>query len=468
MLTRLALLFFSLGAGTSALSGDLTLTLGTVGGTTASPHFQIRDPNGSSRNILLPALPGTNSECTGAWYLIRNAGTANTLVVKNSTGLTTYATLNPGDWVWMLASGATPTWYVASGSVGLSSLTLTGLLTAVGVTNSSTLTQTANIVQTTTQAASGTALSSANSLTSATGSPIGAKIAVSQLTNARTSGNAYGVEIDTAGLAGDTGGGTYVGLYQTHTANGGSAVAYGRRLAAGFTAVDDLSLLNSGTAKTLIRDNVAIGWGIYEGNNPYAYAVTTDSAERFVVARTLKLTDASDATKALEISVANVTAGQTRVLTMADAAVNLADIATNTQSIAKFGSADALVKGTIAVADAGGGATTAALTLALTRPDGTAIATARQVMITCSTTQYLGNISGSATFGTATTGTIIGGGTGWTLIATDATGAFACTVTDAADETLYFSIRDAAGGQSDVTKYAAVVASNSDAATWSA
>ena len=127
---RIALLLFSLGAGTTALSGDLTLTFGVVGGASASPHFQIRDPNGSNRNVLLPVLTGTNSESTGIWYVIRNAGSANNLVIKDSTGVTTYATLTPGDWVWMVASGASPVWKVAAGSVGQSSLTLTGALNA--------------------------------------------------------------------------------------------------------------------------------------------------------------------------------------------------------------------------------------------------------------------------------------------------------------------------------------------------
>jgi hypothetical protein len=104
---------------------------------------------------------------------------------------------------------------------------------------------------------------------------------VSQLTNARIAGTAYGEEIDTAGLAGDTSGGTYVGLYQTHTTNGGAALAYARRIGAtGYTAVDDLSLMASGTALTLIADNVAIGWGIYEGANPYIVAVTTNGGEK--------------------------------------------------------------------------------------------------------------------------------------------------------------------------------------------
>lgn len=124
---------------------------------------------------------------------------------------------------------------------------------------------------------------------------------------------------------------------------------------------------------------------------------------------------------------------------------------------------------TVAVADAPGGATGAALTLALKRLDNsTAVASARQVLIVAKTNQYEGGQSdGSPTFGTATTGSIIASGSGYALVETDATGAFACTVTNATDETLYFSA-STPNGCSDKTKACVVVGSNSDGATWSA
>jgi len=137
---RIALLLYSLGATVSALTGNVTLTLGTVGsGTGASPMFQLLDPNGSNRNVLLPALPGTNSESVGVWYVIRNTGSANNLVIKDSTGVTTYATLTPGDWVWMLSSGSTASWRIVTGSTGLTSLTLSGALTAASASISGAL-----------------------------------------------------------------------------------------------------------------------------------------------------------------------------------------------------------------------------------------------------------------------------------------------------------------------------------------
>lgn len=130
---RFALLLYSLGAGTAALTGDLTLTLGTNTGTAPSPMFQLRDPNGSNRNVLLPLLTGTQSESTGIWYFIRNTGSANNLVVKDSTGVTTYATLAPGQWCWMLSSGTTATWQVVASLADLVSLTLAGTLAALVV-----------------------------------------------------------------------------------------------------------------------------------------------------------------------------------------------------------------------------------------------------------------------------------------------------------------------------------------------
>lgn len=153
------LLRFRLGAGTDALSGHLTLTLGS-NGVSPSPAIQLRDPNGSNRNVLLPLLVGTTSQSAGLWYFIRNTGSANNLLVKDSTGGTTYATLTPGQWCIMFSSGATAAWYVAASVADLVSLVLTGTLTvptvatdtitekttATGVTIDGVLLKDANIV----------------------------------------------------------------------------------------------------------------------------------------------------------------------------------------------------------------------------------------------------------------------------------------------------------------------------------
>lgn len=128
---------------------------------------------------------------------------------------------------------------------------------------------------------------------------------------------------------------------------------------------------------------------------------------------------------------------------------------------------DRQVSATIAVADSA--TNDAALTLQLNRLDGsTPVAAARQVMIMTSTSQYApaGQPEASVTFGTATTGSIIASGQGWCLAETSAAGAFACTATNTDNETIYFFTQTAAR-VSDPSKGCGVVASNTDAATWS-
>lgn len=129
------------------------------------------------------------------------------------------------------------------------------------------------------------------------------------------------------------------------------------------------------------------------------------------------------------------------------------------------------VTATIAVADAPGGATDAALTLSLVDSAGADITSARQVLITTTDTQYaphdFGTPSATTTFATATTGSIIASGASWALIETDAAGDFACTVTNSADETVYFRAEPPVA-VSDTAKGVHGVISNSDSAVWSA
>ena len=157
-----------------------------------------------------------------------------------------------------------------------------------------------------------------------------------------------------------------------------------------------------------------------------------------------------------------------RTITVPDADVTLADIATN--SALRTTLADQLVVATVAVADVTGGATDGALTLTLTRADGsTAIASARQVLIRALTTRYLAStLDATVTFSAATTGSIVASGNGWAVVQTSAAGAFGCMVANSADETVYFSAATADGGVSDIAARCNVIGSNSDAATWSA
>lgn len=144
-----------------------------------------------------------------------------------------------------------------------------------------------------------------------------------------------------------------------------------------------------------------------------------------------------------------------------------------TQSSASLGAAhvlsDDFVKATIAVANGSGGTNTAALTLQLHRMDGTTpITSAKQVAIYGSTLQYArNNPSGTLTFSSATVGSLEYNTSGYAIVKTDATGAFACTVTNSADQTLYFmaTVPDAVTALADGL---CSVTSNLDSATWSA
>lgn len=85
----------------ATLSGNVTLTL-------ASQNIIAVDPNGSNRKVLLPASPGW-----GNWFRIINKGSANSIIVKDSTDATTIATLTTGQYVDVypvMDTGATANW----------------------------------------------------------------------------------------------------------------------------------------------------------------------------------------------------------------------------------------------------------------------------------------------------------------------------------------------------------------------
>lgn len=132
---------------------------------------------------------------------------------------------------------------------------------------------------------------------------------------------------------------------------------------------------------------------------------------------------------------------------------------------------DQLVTAAITVVGGSGGATDAPLSMQLKRAydNATSPATTCQVMVWANPVQYgpSQNSVNTVTYSAATVGTIVASGNGWALVATDPAGAFACTVTDSADETIYFRAITAAA-VSDLGQRASVVASTDDAATWSA
>jgi hypothetical protein len=97
----------------------------------SSSQVQQITASGGNRNVLLPAI-ASNGLVNGQWFLVSNAGGSNNVLVKDSAGSTTVATLTPGDWVLVMSYGSStsPAWAVLAGTVGLTSLTLSGALTA--------------------------------------------------------------------------------------------------------------------------------------------------------------------------------------------------------------------------------------------------------------------------------------------------------------------------------------------------
>jgi len=215
--------------------------------------------------------------------------------------------------------------------------------------------------------------------------------------------------------------------------------------AAGYDVLIDLTQISSGEGDIVLKDNIADAMSIREGGTAYMTFITTDAGEAIDCYKTIKGDTIAEHTNASGVTI--------DALLIKDGA-----IVTNQNAIA-----------VIAVANATGGATTAALTVDLTRDDATVVNAAVQILITARLTQYAPNSAlGSVTFGTATKGSIITSSSGWCLAQTDTGGEFDCTATNAVDEALYFNVSPPFTGQSDTTKRVMGVSSNSDVATWSA
>lgn len=118
-----------------------------------------------------------------------------------------------------------------------------------------------------------------------------------------------------------------------------------------------------------------------------------------------------------------------------------ADVALNTVA------ANQVVVAEIVVPDTGSAATAAALTLSLEQASaiGTPVTAVREVMILASLTQNdpQPTLLSTVTFASATTGAIVDSGNGWALVRTDVDGDFACTVSDSADEVVFFRVASA-------------------------
>lgn len=156
------------------------------------------------------------------------------------------------------------------------------------------------------------------------------------------------------------------------------------------------------------------------------------------------------------------------VATVANGGAAWIDLAAG-QPSAQTPAVDSTVVATITAAGGSGGATAGTFSIASTLGDeATAVSAAVQMLIVVSDAQYAGlaDVNANVTFNTASTGTLVASGSGWALIETDATGAFACATANSADETVYFSATTPQGF-SDPTDHALII-SGSVSATWAA
>jgi len=124
----------------------------------------------------------------------------------------------------------------------------------------------------------------------------------------------------------------------------------------------------------------------------------------------------------------------------------------------------------ITTTNATGGSTDAILTMQLYKADGTTkVSSARQVQVIVGTAQYAPSASTAVTFSTATAGTIKGGGSGYRVMETDATGAFSCKMVNSSDGTYYVAAHAPFGVASgDEGKQSCVIGSTSASVVWSA
>lgn len=131
---------------------------------------------------------------------------------------------------------------------------------------------------------------------------------------------------------------------------------------------------------------------------------------------------------------------------------------------------DNIVDAVIAVANATGGATGAALTVDINDLAGVALAKTCVGKIIASDSEYGGmhDLNANVTFGTATLGSILAQAAGFCVFKTDAAGQFACTATNAADETVWFNVCTSDGGADAVANGVLVRGCDPDDATWSA
>jgi hypothetical protein len=130
-----------------------------------------------------------------------------------------------------------------------------------------------------------------------------------------------------------------------------------------------------------------------------------------------------------------------------------------------------LLNPVVAVADASGGATAAALTVDAEDINGVAYAAALVMLLVASNTQYAGLLDPNAnvTLDTQSKGSILASdaSAGWWLIKTDSNGQFAYNANNSSDEQVWFSVEQPSGGVDALASGALIRGCVPDSATWS-
>jgi len=122
----------------------------------------------------------------------------------------------------------------------------------------------------------------------------------------------------------------------------------------------------------------------------------------------------------------------------------------------------------VAVADSLSGVATVLGSVQINDLAGAPIAHVVEGLLLAQTAIYVGRngIQAHVTYGLATAGSILASGAGWCVFKTDATGLFACTMTNANDEGVYFSVCSVDGGTDALAAGAIIRGCIPDLATW--
>lgn len=132
---------------------------------------------------------------------------------------------------------------------------------------------------------------------------------------------------------------------------------------------------------------------------------------------------------------------------------------------------DNLVKVVITAVGGSGGATAGTISVQVSDLDDTAISRAVNLRLDISDTNMAGPLdaAGTCQFGAATTGTlVVGSGAAAAIVTTDATGLYEGALSNAADETNYFSASTTPGGTAAAANSCVVTQCAVASATWAA